>query len=287
MAQKIVVITGCSSGIGLAAAALLGNHESKQYKVFPTMRNLGKKEALENAVGDNLNKTAFIRELDVSKDESVKSFFSTLLEEEGRVDILINNAAICTDTPTEAVPIDLFRRIMETNYLGVVRTVQEVIPGMKERRAGRIINISSDSGIIGCPFLDAYCSSKFAVEGLSQCMAAVLRNFNVHVSTIQYGPVHTAAWDNAVALTSNFDIKKLDSLSQKLFNQYEEARKKVYADFGISPEDSVKIILEVIEADPPKFMYQPQDWVKEYMKTNMQDTTGEATIAEMMKTFDT
>ncbi|XP_078001041.1 retinol dehydrogenase 8-like [Glandiceps talaboti] len=287
MAQKIVVITGCSSGIGLAAAALLANHESKRYKVYATLRNLSKKEGLEKAIGDNLNNTAFIREMDVNKDESVAKVFSMVLEEEGRVEVLINNAGILADGVIEAMPVGLFRQVLETNYLGLVRTIQAIIPSMKERRSGRIINISSDSGIIGTPFLDAYVAAKFAVEGLSQCLAAVLRNFNVHVSTIQYGPVHTSIWENSISTPAEPQMSHLDDLTQELFAKYREAMRKIYVDHGITPEEAVKIIVDIIEEEQPKLMYQPQEWTVNYMSVNMTDTTGEATMKEIRKIFDT
>ncbi|XP_077993815.1 retinol dehydrogenase 8-like [Glandiceps talaboti] len=285
MAQKIVVITGCSSGIGLATAALLANNESKLYKVYATMRNLGKKEALEKAVGDNLNKTAFIREMDVSKDNSVKDFFCTLLEEEDKVDVLVNNAGIGQETVIEAVSIDFYHQIMETNYFGMVRTIQAVLPTMKKRRSGRIINVSSDFGIIGCPFLEAYVASKFAVEGFSQSLASVLRSFKIYVSSIQYGPVHTSISENGNTFGAKFEMGEVDNVTQEMFKRYEEALEQIYSDYGQTSEEAAEVMMEIIEADQPKLMYQSHEWATKYISVSIKDTTGENVVEFIRETY--
>ncbi|XP_072032979.1 retinol dehydrogenase 8-like [Amphiura filiformis] len=164
MAPKVVVITGCSTGMGLETAALLAKDSGNRFKVFATMRNLAKKAQLEIAAGSTLNKKLFIRELDVTKEDMIVEFIDRINREEGRVDILINNAGVGHVGAVEHVPMSQIRSIYETNVFGLIRLTQAVIPGMKANRAGHIVNISSIGGLFGYPFCDIYSSAKFAVE---------------------------------------------------------------------------------------------------------------------------
>ncbi|XP_030845263.1 retinol dehydrogenase 8-like [Strongylocentrotus purpuratus] len=149
MAQKITLITGCSTGIGLNIAVKLGKDAAKKYMVYSTMRNLGKKEPLETAAGDALNDTIFIRPLDVVKDDSVTNAVNEIVDKHGRIDLVINNAGIATFSPLEYTPLADVRDVFETNFFGVVRMMQAVLPHMKEQRSGHIINVSSIGGSLG------------------------------------------------------------------------------------------------------------------------------------------
>ncbi|XP_072039360.1 retinol dehydrogenase 8-like [Amphiura filiformis] len=179
MAPKIVVITGCSSGIGLETAVHLAKDKENRFKVYATMRNLTKKDQLETAAGSTLYKTLFIRELDVTKENSIVEFIDKINQEEGRVDVLVNNAGIAHLGVVETVPMDQIRAVYETNVFGLIRLTQAVIPGMKSRRSGHIINVSSAAGLVGMPFNAIYASSKFAVEGFSESIAPLLKKFGI------------------------------------------------------------------------------------------------------------
>ncbi|XP_011675127.1 retinol dehydrogenase 8-like [Strongylocentrotus purpuratus] len=113
------------------------------------MRNLGKKEPLENAAGDALNDTIFIRPLDVVKDDSVTSAVNEIVDKHGRIDLVINNAGIASFSPIEYHPLADVRDVFETNFFGVVRMMQAVLPHMKEQRSGHIINVSTIGGVLG------------------------------------------------------------------------------------------------------------------------------------------
>ncbi|KAJ8033786.1 Retinol dehydrogenase 8 [Holothuria leucospilota] len=188
--HKVVVITGCSSGIGLDTAVLLAKDE--KFKVIATMRNLQRKGDLEKAAGESLNKSLFIQELDVSKEESILKFLKQTYSVEGKIDVLINNAASGQHCAFEEVSLEQMQALFQTNFFGTMRITQEVVRKMKEEKSGHIIFISSIAGVMGFPFSEFYVASKFAVEGLVNSLAPVLRGFNVSVTSVEPGPVQTA-----------------------------------------------------------------------------------------------
>ncbi|XP_030844950.1 retinol dehydrogenase 8 isoform X2 [Strongylocentrotus purpuratus] len=179
MAQKVTLITGCSSGIGLNIAVKLGKDAAKKYMVYSTMRNLGKQEPLQVAAGDALDDTLFIRPLDVVKEDSVTNAVNEIVDKHGRIDLVINNAGIATFSPLEYTPLSDVRDVFETNFFGVVRMMQAVLPHMKEQRSGHIINVSSIGGVLGHPFYETYSASKHAMEGLTESLAIRMKAFNV------------------------------------------------------------------------------------------------------------
>ncbi|KAJ8033780.1 Retinol dehydrogenase 8 [Holothuria leucospilota] len=198
--DKIVVITGCSSGIGLETAVILA--KEKGYKVIATMRNLKKKDVLEKAAADTLNKSMIIKELDISKEDSIVGFVKNTIKEEGRIDVLINNAAVGQFGKFESVSMEQMQNLFQTNVFGTARITQEVLPDMKKRKSGQIIFISSVAGVKPFPFMDFYIASKFAIEGLVGNLAPLLHHFNIRISykstylpysvtSVQPGPVKT------------------------------------------------------------------------------------------------
>lgn len=187
---KIVVITGCSSGIGLDTAVTLAKEEG--FKVIATMRNLMKKEPLEKAAGETLNKSLVIKELDISKEDSIVKFVKNTLQEEGRIDVLVNNAAMGQFGTFESVSMEQMQNLFQTNVFGTARITQEVLPDMKKRKSGQIIFISSIAGVKPFPFMDFYVASKFAIEGFVGNLAPVLHHFNISVTSVQPGPVKTS-----------------------------------------------------------------------------------------------
>ncbi|XP_051570748.1 retinol dehydrogenase 8-like isoform X2 [Myxocyprinus asiaticus] len=187
--QKVVLITGCSSGIGLRIAVLLARDEQKRYHVIATMRDLKKKDRLVEAAGDAYGKTLTLLALDVCSDESVKQCIDSVKDR--HIDILVNNAGVGLLGPVESISLDEMKKVFETNFFGTVRMIKEVMPDMKKRRAGHIIVMSSVMGLQGVVFNDVYTASKFAIEGFCESMAVQLLKFNVKMSLIEPGPVHT------------------------------------------------------------------------------------------------
>jgi NAD(P)-dependent dehydrogenase (short-subunit alcohol dehydrogenase family) len=182
-----VLITGTSKGIGLETALAFAR---AGYQVYATMRNPSQSPALaETAAREKLPIT--ISTMDVDSDESVSNAIAAI-QKNGPIDVLVNNAGVEGVGPVEEFPLAKFRAIMETNYFGALRCIQAVVPGMRQRRSGTIINISSVAGRICNPPLTSYCASKWALEALSEGLAGELKTFNVRVAIVEPGIIDTA-----------------------------------------------------------------------------------------------
>jgi NAD(P)-dependent dehydrogenase (short-subunit alcohol dehydrogenase family) len=186
--MAIAVVTGSSTGIGLATAATLAR---AGHTVYATMRNpkTGGEELRVLAERERLS--LHIAALDVDSDESVRTVFANVLSEAGRIDVLVNNAGIGGGGAIEETPIASFRAIMETNFFGALRCIQAVVPGMRERRSGCIVNITSVAGRLSHAPQAAYSSSKFALEALSECLAQEMKAFGVRVAIVEPGVIAT------------------------------------------------------------------------------------------------
>ena len=186
--MSTVLITGCSTGIGFATAELMAR---SGHTVFATMRI--PKNAPELAQRDKLSIT--VVPMDVDSDESVKKAVADILAQAGQIDVLVNNAGIGPLGPVEEAPLTDFQAIMQTNYFGTLRCIQAVLPGMRQRGQGCIINISSVAGKLYSPYHSAYCASKAAVESLSECLAGEVGPMGIRVAVVQPGVIDTPIID--------------------------------------------------------------------------------------------
>ena len=185
--QQIALVTGSSSGIGFATSLLLAR---RKVYTYATMRNLSKSgDILGRAGKDNL--PLKILRLDVTDEESISETIGNIVGEKNRIDILVNNAGYSLLGPLEHLHISEIRKEFETNFFGVIKLIQYVLPIMRKQRYGRIINISSLAGRIGIPLSSAYASSKFALEGLTESLGYEVREFGIHVALIEPGVIKT------------------------------------------------------------------------------------------------
>lgn len=182
-----VLITGTSTGIGLATALAFGR---AGHRVAATMRNPGRAPELAgHAAREKLPITVF--PMDVDADASVRDGIARIVKELGPIDVLVNNAGIERTGPVEELPLAEFRAVMETNYFGVIRSVQAVLPAMRARRSGCIVNVASVAGHIAMSPMAAYTASKFALEALSECLAQEAKAFNIRVAIVEPGIIDT------------------------------------------------------------------------------------------------
>jgi NAD(P)-dependent dehydrogenase (short-subunit alcohol dehydrogenase family) len=197
--MAIALITGTSSGIGLATAVTLAR---RGHKVIATMRNLQGATELQKIIStEQLPIT--VADLDVNDDSSVERSIGRALAENGRIDVLVNNAGLGLGGSVEELPLEVFREVMETNYFGPLRCIKAVLPSMRERRQGCIVNVTSISGRIALPPQAAYASSKWAFEALSECLAQEMRTFNVRVAIVEPGVVATPIFGKARPLPTD------------------------------------------------------------------------------------
>ncbi len=175
--KKVILITGISSGFGLAIARLLSG---QGHIVYGTIRRDSERS----------NKINFLR-LDLTDSTSIKKAVETVIDQEGRIDVLINNAGMHTGGPIETIPSEHIKLQMDTNFYGMVLLTREVLPSMRKQGGGLIINISSIGGLMGLPFQAFYSASKFAIEGFSEALRMEVRPFNIRVVVINPGDFHT------------------------------------------------------------------------------------------------
>jgi len=181
-----VLITGTSRGIGLETALAFGR---AGHRVHATMRNPSQSPTLAaTAAREKLPIT--ISTMDVDSDQSVSDAVAAILKHEP-IDVLVNNAGVEGVGSVEEFPLAKFRAIMETNYFGALRCIQAVVPDMRNRQSGCIINVTSVAGRLCSPPLTSYCASKWALEALSEGLAGELKTFNVRVAIVEPGIIDT------------------------------------------------------------------------------------------------
>lgn len=187
MTKTIALVTGASSGLGFETSLMLAE---KGFQVYATMRNFKKQIDLKNeATKRNVDLT--ILELDVTKLDSIKSAVEFIIQEEGRIDILINNAGAGFNKTTEQATDEEINWQLNLNLMGVIRMTKAVLPIMRSQRENRVINISSVGGLVGQPFNEIYCAAKFGVEGYTESLASYIQpEFNIKFTIIEPGCIN-------------------------------------------------------------------------------------------------
>lgn len=182
MNNKTVLITGTSSGFGQLSAMKFA---SEGYNVVATMRSLEKDNILKNY------KNIVVTKLDVTKKETIKSAVDEAIEKFGKIDVLVNNAGYGTAGFLEEADDKEIRVQYDTNVIGLINVIQEVLPHMRKEKSGTIINITSIGGSVAVPMFSLYASTKFAVEGLSRSLSYELKEFGIDVKTVAPGGYKT------------------------------------------------------------------------------------------------
>jgi NAD(P)-dependent dehydrogenase (short-subunit alcohol dehydrogenase family) len=182
------LITGTSRGIGFETALAFAR---AGYTVHATMRNPSQSPELAE-IANRERLPIVITAMDVTSDGSVRDAFANIQREHEPIDVLVNNAGVERSSSVEDLSLDDFRTIMDTNYFGAVRCIKQVLPQMRERRSGCIINISSVAGRLSMAPMTAYCASKWALEGLTEGLAGEMKTFNVRVVVVEPGIIDTS-----------------------------------------------------------------------------------------------
>jgi NAD(P)-dependent dehydrogenase (short-subunit alcohol dehydrogenase family) len=191
---SVAVVTGANSGIGRATAI---HFAAKGYTVVGTVRDRGRATKLGTMSAERGVDVDLV-ELDVADDESVRRGFAEILERTGRVDVLVNNAGVAANGVVEETRPADYLDVMNVNLCGAVRCSQVVLPGMRERGSGAIVNISSVVGRLGALAQSPYVASKWALEGISECMAQELAPFGIRVVIVEPGVTKSAIFAKTV-----------------------------------------------------------------------------------------
>lgn len=248
--SKIILITGCSSGFGLLSAARL----STQYQVIATMRDLNKKMELLSEVNRRGGKVDILQ-LDVTQKSSIKDAIQTIASNYGYIDVLVNNAGYGLGGFFEDLTEEEIRSQMEVNFFGVLNVTREVIPLMRQRKKGKIINMASVAGFSTSPGLGAYNASKWALEAFSESLRYELKFFGIDVLLIEPGTYQTKIFKDNARYGKNFDNKESPyfllsrHLKEKVMDYVHTCRK--------DPETVAILIERLIKEKNPAFRNHP------------------------------
>lgn len=239
--SKVALVTGSSSGIGFETALILAR---SGFYTYASMRNLEKSKKIKDiSIKENLPLQTI--QLDVNNDESVKEAVDKIRKEKKRIDVLINNAGYGLFGSVEDLTIEEIKALFETNFFGVIRVTQQVIPIMRSgNKGGIIVNISSVGGRTSVPFLSAYHATKFALEGLSESMSYELEPFGIKIIIIEPGFIRTNIMNSSVlAKKSNLDSPYF-SFIQKVTSHFNSMVNN--PSLSTHPEEVAKTILNAI-----------------------------------------
>jgi NAD(P)-dependent dehydrogenase (short-subunit alcohol dehydrogenase family) len=184
---SVILITGAGKGIGCATAL---HFARKGHDVYASLRDPENASELRQAITDDQLPITLVP-IDVDDDTSVHQGVTIVLTQAEHIDVLVNNAGLGMGGPLEEVPLDVAQRVFQTNYFGAIRLIQAVLPGMRERRSGTIVNISSIYGRLALATHAHYSASKHALEAASEALAQEVRAFNIRVAIIEPGAIVT------------------------------------------------------------------------------------------------
>ena len=247
MEQRSVLITGCSSGIGLHTARGL---KARGYRVFATARKTDDVDKLNAGGLESI-------QLDISSSASIQNAFDQILQKtDGKLYGLFNNAAFGISGAVEDLTRDALRDIFETNLFGTHELTRLVIPVMRKQGEGRIIQNSSVLGFVALKYRGAYNATKFALEGLSDTLRMELEGTNIFVSLIEPGPIESDFRKNAYAAYKRY-IDKDNSAFREIYQQTEERLQTEgpVVPFTLGPEAVLKKVIHALESKHPKARY--------------------------------
>jgi NAD(P)-dependent dehydrogenase (short-subunit alcohol dehydrogenase family) len=248
---QTVLITGATDGLGKAAALLLAE---RGYRVFAAGRSAEKRAQLDARARQQKLPLESL-EMDVCDDGSVQNAIAAVHQKAGSIDVLINNAGLVYVGAVEDLSMEDWRRQFETNFFGVIRVTQAVLPRMRERRKGRILMMSSVSGFVTPPTQGAYSASKHAIEALSNALRHELYPFGIHTILIQPGYIMTNIQSTAMDLAQTYGEKFKNGPYSKIYASYLGSATSTRAKSKTTPEDCARIMLKAIEAPRPKARY--------------------------------
>jgi|TARA_R100001377_G_scaffold79226_1_gene57363 NAD(P)-dependent dehydrogenase (short-subunit alcohol dehydrogenase family) len=260
---KVILITGTSTGLGVATAVQAAQ---AGHTVYATMRNTQKRGTLDAAAqvaGVSLN----VLQLDVQDTGSVNAAVDTVIAEQGRIDVLINNAGMGYVRSLEQAEESDIQKILDINYTGVTRCIKAVMPHMRKARAGHVINISSVGGLVGQPFNEIYCGAKFAVEGLTEAMASYITPaFGIHFTAVEPGGI-ASEFANTV-------LEQVEQTGGMLEDEYLPILQKYIAgsqnrqETGIyqTADEVAAIVMKVMGSEQPPVRTRTSEWSEDFSK---------------------
>jgi NAD(P)-dependent dehydrogenase (short-subunit alcohol dehydrogenase family) len=275
--RMVAVVTGSSSGIGYETVLALARNG---FTTFATIRNLGKAGQIES-VASKEKLPIHVVQLDVTDDASVQNAIQEVMKKAGRIDVVVNNAAYGLTGAFEDLSIEEIKTQYETNFYGVIRVTQAILPIMRKQGSGRIVNISSGAGRFGYPGGSAYVSTKFALEGLSESMAYELEPFGIKVVLVEPGVIRTNFGSSMI----------LAKRAQNLSSPYSQMMQRMGASFeqlqknASDPDLVANIVLQAATSQNPELRYlagkDVEAWVES--KRKLSDAEFINSMKQIMK----
>ena len=248
--KKVAIVTGSSSGIGFQTALMLARNG---YSTYASMRNIDKSKTItEIAKKERL--PLQVIQLDVNDDVTVKNAINKIVKDGKRIDVLVNNAGYGLFGALEELSIEEIKAQFETNFFGVIRVTQAVLPTMRNQNGGgTIVNISSVGGLVSVPILSAYNSTKFALEGLSESLSHELGPFGIRVIIIEPGFIKTNIMNSSVlAKRASAENSPYYSFTKKIESYFKSMMDNPESS---NPEEVAKVILHAVTSDNPQLRF--------------------------------
>lgn len=264
--KKVVLITGTSTGLGLKTSILLAK---QGHQVYATMRNLDKKDQLLKEAADNEVEINLLR-LDVQDTASIKKAVAAIIDKEGCLDVLINNAGAGFARNTEQATEEELQWVTDVNYHGVVRCTNAVLPQMRKQRSGHIINVTSVGGLVGQPFNELYCAAKFAVEGYTESLAVILpKYFGINLTAVEPGGISTEFFNSAAKITFG-ETGMPDDEYAPIFQAYLsgiQARAAASQETTFQdPMEVAQVVADVIDDKDPPVRIRTSEWGEDFCR---------------------
>ncbi|WP_281612689.1 SDR family oxidoreductase [Flammeovirga sp. SubArs3] len=284
--KKNVLITGTSTGVGFDSAILFAQNG---YKVYASMRNLKKADALkEKAESEHLD--IHIIQLDVTDAQSISKAVQTIIDEDGKIDVLVNNAGAGFAKTTEDATEQEIKWVTDVNYHGVVFCTQAVLPYMRKQKSGQIISITSVGGLVGQPFNELYCGAKFAVEGYMEGLATYVSDaFNIKITCVEPGGIKTEFMDSAVsktavdgALASGEYLPIFQAYMAGIQQRAKEGEAKTYQ----TGTEVAEVLLDISKNENPPLRIRTSEWAEAFCRLKTQtDPDGTKLVQQIRSSF--
>jgi len=279
--NKVVLITGTSSGIGKALAIQLAT-KYPDFIVYATLRSPDSDKGLELKKDTAHLTNVRVAQLEVTSEESVQQLKEKILSEQGRLDILINNAGIYVEGAQDSYTVEDAKKQFETNLFGVIRVQNAFFPTFRKQRSGHLIGVSSVLGSVGSPFGEVYVASKFALEGLYESQSPVNQQFGIQTTLIQPGPVITEVFANATRTQFSPEL-------QELHGKFEAKVKEQFVPpFLQTTDEALVVFFQAIEDglnNKASVRYQTSEGGKQLVATQLKDLDGNAGRDSAIQTY--
>ena len=256
MSGKIILITGTSSGLGASVAIQAAKRANT---VYATMRDLKKMDPVAKAAAAAGAKLSFLA-LDVQDAKSIDAAVGEVMKREGRIDVLVNNAGSGYARPTEQAPWEDIEWIMNVNFMGAVRLTKAVIPHMRKARAGHVVNVSSVGGLVGQPFNEIYCASKFALEGYTEALASYMPLLGLKFTAVEPGGISSEFFTSAMKRMMETGGMPQDDDYYPILQKYlAKSRERGTTAFQ-TPDDVAAVVIKCIESRDPPVRIRTSPW---------------------------